>query len=139
MDQRHTFIHQVKRELDEAANAVARAEGALMARGAGVAAELPGLYGRQDRVGRRLAMISRIHEIGSAESSRDAVYHQLAGYVFRSSDDIDTVPGTRQSLERLAEAVHAYFHHAFDAGNDRRVQTAWQELETAFKGLGRDI
>ena len=100
---------------------------------------LPDLYRHQNRASRKFSMISRAYEIGSGQTSERAIYHQLVGYLFRSSDDVDQVPGIEGILKQLAGALHAYFHISFDDERERAIAAAWQPLETALRALGREI
>lgn len=100
---------------------------------------LPDLYRHQNRASRKFSMISRAYEIGSGQTSERAIYHQLVGYLFRSSDDVDQVPGIEGILKQLAGALHAYFHVSFDDERERAIAAAWQPLETALRALGREI
>ncbi len=163
MTGRQGIIHEIKAELDAVAEEIAVAERALSSvafkrgevagRGGGAAREagaggkralegrreMSELYARQDRASRRFGLISRACEIGCSQQSSDAIYHQLAGYLFRSSDDVDNVPGVQEVLIALAEALYAYFHVAFDELHERKLAQAWLPIETTLRGLGRDI
>ncbi len=166
MAERNSIIRETRAELDTIAREVTRAEEQLMADGVKLSGasganggggvpvpapsvagkrstreglDLAGLYSRQDRVGRKFSLFSRAYEISCKQDSAGAIYHQLGGYLFRSSDDLENIPGVKEVLRALAGALHAYFHVSFDVDHERKLAQAWMPIETTLRGLGREI
>jgi hypothetical protein len=96
-------------------------------------------YATVKRAARRFSMLGRVHEIAWTAISVEAMSAILAGYLFRSSDDLKNIPGSTETVDRLAEALYAYFHVAFIDENDARVRLVWSEIETILRNIGRDI
>lgn len=96
-------------------------------------------YAAQKRTATRLAMLAQVFEYGCTQKSSAAIYFQLSRYLFRTAEDIERSPGAEQALSALSEALYQDFHVRHQLGESPEVASAWRELETIIRGLGRDI
>lgn len=169
MEPHRHLIHEIKDELDWAAEEVARTEKIVMAleveynvriaklQGGGKVAEaasrtlvaekerrqerldLAHAFGLQTRAVRRFALVSRVYEIGCSGGDVEAIREDLVGFLFRQSDDTQRVAGADDTLDELSRALFGYFHVEMSDQNDQAVTTAWLKVETVLQRLGREI
>jgi len=155
------LIHEIKRELDWAAEEVQRTEAEVMRLEVDFNKSLEtadkqdvkrlmeekehlqeriGLneaYGLQRRAAKRFYMISHVYDIASTGKSSEHIREQLSSFLYRSIDGVAENADQRDKLLELSEGLMAYFSDGHSDEADEAIREAWQNIEETLRNLGR--